>query len=86
LDLMPAAGGGDRDDHSMGTDGRPLPSLCNWPPLAVQLGQQAEMNPLQDQVDISFGRPGLSETWVSLAAAIHNRYVGMGSLPAISAT
>ncbi len=86
MDLMPSDGGGDRDDHSMGTDGRPLPSLCDWPPLAVQLGQQAEMNPLQGKVDISFGRLGLSETRVSLAVAIHNRYVGMGSLPAISST
>ncbi len=70
----------------MGTHGRPLPSLCDWPTLSVQLGQQAEMSPLQGQVEISFAQPGLSETWVSLAVTIHNRYVGMSSLPAISAT
>jgi hypothetical protein len=85
VDLMPSAGSGDRDHYSMGTDGRPLPSLCDWPHFAVQLGQQAEMNPLQGQVEISFAQPGLTETWVSLAVATHNRYVGMGSLPAISA-
>ena len=85
MELTPSTGGGDRDDHSMGTDGRPLPSLCDRPHIAVQLGHQAEMNPLQGQVEISFGRPGLSETWVSLAVAIHNRYVGTGSLPAMSA-
>jgi hypothetical protein len=44
------------------------------------------MSPLHGQVEISFAQPGLSETWVSLAVAIHNRYVGMSSLPAISAT
>ncbi len=86
VNVMPSAGGGDRDDNSMGTHGRPLPPLWHWPPLAVQLGQQAEMGPLQGQVDISFGRPSLSETWVSLAVAVHNRYVGTGSLPAISAS
>jgi hypothetical protein len=35
VDLMPSAGGGDRDDHSMGTHGRPLPSLCDWPTFSV---------------------------------------------------
>jgi hypothetical protein len=85
VDLLPSAGGRNRYDHSMGTHGRPLPLPCGWPPLAVQRCQQAEMSLLPGQVDISVGVPGGTGTWVCLAVAVHDRYVGMAPLRAMSA-
>ena len=85
MNLLPCAGGGYRYDDSMGTHRGPPPSFCDWPPLEVQLAQQAEMSPLQGQVDINFGVPGPCQTWVGLVVAVHNLYLGLGSLRAISA-
>jgi hypothetical protein len=56
--LLPSAGGGYRCDDRVVTLRRPLPSFGDWPPLAVQLGQQPEMSPLPGQLDINFGVPG----------------------------
>ncbi len=78
--LLPSPAGGDRYDHSVSTHGRPVPSLCDWPPLPVQLSQQAEMSSLPGQVDFNFSGPGRSATWMSLTVAVHNHYVGMGSM------
>jgi hypothetical protein len=72
VDLLPSAGGGYRHDDSMGRYCRPVPSFGDWPPLAVLLGQQTEMSPLQGQVDINFGAAGRGEARVGLVVAVHN--------------
>jgi hypothetical protein len=71
--LLKSAGGGDRYDDTTGTYGRPFPSLSNWSPLAVELGEQAEMCSLPGQVVINFLMQGAGDTWVSLAVTVHNR-------------
>jgi hypothetical protein len=75
LGLLPFAGGRDRYNHSRTAHGRPPPSLGDWPPLAVQLGHQAEMSTLTRHLEVGFEPRGASNGWMgtlSIAVAVHN--------------